>query len=200
MLPLNRLKRNMTEEFDNVQRLLRLKRYEHPQDMDAYTADLIARLHIRQREDYLKQSSLQILWDRLTTWFEGRKTPAFAVAAAAVVLISLAGVNSFHSSPNSNGSEVASKIHVEPDYPKTVASPNSPLIGLEDLPSTESHEIARVLLSKHFAGDYVEDVLQTQSPERMHNRSSEPFVVMPEVQFEFGDAPSRPAEQAKPIQ
>ncbi len=66
---------------EQLNRLLRLKRYELPQE--DFAAEFLDAFHRRQRSDQLKRSSLSLVWERVVTWLEGLRRP--------VVLYSLAG-------------------------------------------------------------------------------------------------------------
>jgi len=76
----------MKDEFEDIQRLIRLKRHEAPDE--GFTEQLLTQLHRRMREDMLKKSSLELLMERITTRFESWVNPprlAFAAVAAVVV-------------------------------------------------------------------------------------------------------------------
>lgn len=74
-------------DSDDVQRLIRLKRYESPGD--AYYQSFMEDFKERQRSEMLKQSARGLLFERISMWFEEsggvrRLVPAGAFAAAAV--------------------------------------------------------------------------------------------------------------------
>jgi len=68
-------------EFENIQRLIRLKRFEQPGE--GFTEDFLRQFHQRQRAEMLKQSSLELLWERATTWWNHLTAPKWGFAAAA---------------------------------------------------------------------------------------------------------------------
>ena len=79
-------------ELDEVQRLIRLKRYETPGE--DYFESFAERFKERQRSEMLRRSAHSLLFERLSMWFEeggGAKSliPAGAVAAAAAVAAGL---------------------------------------------------------------------------------------------------------------
>jgi hypothetical protein len=74
-------------EFEEVQRLIRLKRFESPGE--EYYQSFAERFKERQRSELLRRSARSILLERLAMWFEEggglpRLVPAGAIAAAAV--------------------------------------------------------------------------------------------------------------------
>lgn len=74
-------------DSEEVQRLIRLKRYESPGEV--YFASFLDSVKERQRAELLHRSARGLLWERITTWLDesgGARVfvPAGAVAAAAV--------------------------------------------------------------------------------------------------------------------
>jgi len=74
-------------DSDDVQRLIRLKRYESPSD--EYYRSFMDEFKERQRSEMLKQSARGLLFERITMWFEEsggarRFVPAGALAVATV--------------------------------------------------------------------------------------------------------------------
>jgi hypothetical protein len=52
-------------EFEDIQRLIRLKRYETPGE--DFVEDFVTQFHQRQRSEMLRQSARGLLWERLAT-------------------------------------------------------------------------------------------------------------------------------------
>jgi hypothetical protein len=71
-------------EFEDIQRLIRLKRFEQPGE--GFTEDFLRQFHQRQRAEMLKQSSLELLLERLNTWWNHLTALKWGLAAAAVVV------------------------------------------------------------------------------------------------------------------
>jgi hypothetical protein len=69
-------------EFEDIQRLIRLKRFEQPGE--GFTEDFLHQFHQRQRAEMLKQSSLELLWERTTTWWNNLLVPKWGMVAAVV--------------------------------------------------------------------------------------------------------------------
>ena len=78
------------EQHEQVEKLLHLKRYEHPPEgfYDRFLHDL----HDRQRVEIMQRSAWSLFWDRVETWFWGvgtRKRVYLAGLAYATVMIGL---------------------------------------------------------------------------------------------------------------
>ncbi|MBK8090975.1 MAG: hypothetical protein IPK32_02970 [Verrucomicrobiaceae bacterium] len=75
----------MKDEFEDIQRLIRLKRYETPGE--GFTDELLTRLHRRLREDAAMPAAapsfMQSLSEAFRSWMS---PPQWAMAAAALVL------------------------------------------------------------------------------------------------------------------
>jgi hypothetical protein len=90
-------------DSDDVQRLIRLKRYESPSD--EYFQSFMDEFKERQRSEMLKQSARGLLFERITMWFEEsggarRFVPAGALAVATV------GAGLYFATAGSGGSSV----------------------------------------------------------------------------------------------
>lgn len=72
----------MPEETD-IQKLLRLKRYEKPPE--GYFDDFLIEFQRRQRTELLRVPLHEILWDRATSWLDTVRVPAMAYAAIVVM-------------------------------------------------------------------------------------------------------------------
>lgn len=110
---------------DDVQRLIRLKRYESPGD--EYFQSFMEEFKERQRSEMLKQSARGLLFERISMWFEEsggarRLVPAGAFAAAAIGAgLYFAGTGGSASAPGgfadstgSNGSSTPSPYFASP--------------------------------------------------------------------------------------
>jgi hypothetical protein len=72
---------------DDIHKLLRLKRYEHPSP--DYFERFLDEFHQRQRAELLRQTTWSLLWERLVNAFPEFHVPRLAyagVGAAAVIL------------------------------------------------------------------------------------------------------------------
>lgn len=79
----------MSEETQ-IQKLLRLKRYEQPPE--GYYEDFLREFQQRQRAEVLKSSVWEIIWDRLGHVLPDFRVPAYAYAAIGFLAI---GASSF---------------------------------------------------------------------------------------------------------
>jgi hypothetical protein len=57
----------LNSQFPEVQKLLRLKRYEQPSE--EYFEEFLDEFHRRQREDLMRTSSRRLFAERLAVWF-----------------------------------------------------------------------------------------------------------------------------------
>lgn len=77
-----------SENFQEVQQLIALKRYEQPDD--AYFEEFLDEFHRRQRQELLQRSSRSLFFERVSTWFSGankmRLVYGGGLAYAAVML------------------------------------------------------------------------------------------------------------------
>ena len=99
----------MNEDFEDIQRLIRLKKHESPGE--GYTDDFLTRFQRRQREEMLRKSSIDLFFERISTRFEAFMTPKWALAGATAAACVL-GVW-FYSNPlNSGASNVANQTEL----------------------------------------------------------------------------------------
>ncbi len=75
----------MNDDFEQLTRLLALKRYEKPKE--GFEEDFLKEFHLRQRREMLKRSSLSLVWDRMVTFFDELSAPAWGAAGAAALVI-----------------------------------------------------------------------------------------------------------------
>ncbi|WP_395737694.1 hypothetical protein [Prosthecobacter sp.] len=71
-------------EFENIQRLIRLKRFEQPEE--GFTENFLQQFHQRQRAELLKQSSVELLMERFSTWWSNLLVPKWSLATAALAV------------------------------------------------------------------------------------------------------------------
>jgi len=72
----------MPEDTD-IQKLLRLKRYEKPPE--GYFDDFLLEFQRRQRTQLLRVPLGEILWERVNGWFDSVRVPAMAYAGILVL-------------------------------------------------------------------------------------------------------------------
>ncbi len=123
-------------EFEDIQRLIRLKRYERPSD--DFVEDFVCQFQHRQRQELLQHSARGLLWERVNTYFEGLFAPkwrwagATAVALVTVFAVFRPGTSSDRGLASSDSVPVAQKS------------------GLQ-APISDA-EVERYLISRHFDG------------------------------------------------
>ena len=83
----------MSEENEEIQKLLRLKRYERPPE--GYYQDFLSEFQSRQRSELLKRSAHGLFFERLATYFSQFSRPQLAGAAAAACAAVIAAVMMF---------------------------------------------------------------------------------------------------------
>jgi hypothetical protein len=75
----------MDENFSDLQKLLRLKKYETPSP--EYFEGFLKDFHRRQRQEIVKMPVWRIAWDRLTASFIPGEVPRFAYATACAAVL-----------------------------------------------------------------------------------------------------------------
>ena len=143
-------------EFDKLQRLLQLKRYETPGE--DFVEDFLTRFHQRQRAELLRQSARSLLWERVTTYWENIVSPKWTAAAvtACVAVVAAWGTMQFTNSGNlGNGFANEMLASAEPILPSQPAlAVESELI--REVEQGRQLEIEGILLSRHFESEEVQ--------------------------------------------
>lgn len=128
-------------DFEDIQRLIRLKRHELPPE--DFVDDFVRSFQQRQRAELLKSSARSLLWERVATYFEGFSSQKLAWGAAAAAVVGL-GIISLQPGANSHalaeGTQAAAR-------PQQVASYDA----AAGMPITDQ-EVAEYLLSRHYDG------------------------------------------------
>ncbi len=131
-------------EFEDIQRLIQLKRFEQPGE--GFAEDFLRQFHQRQRAEMLKQSSLELLWERITTWWGNLLVPKWGMVAAAVAVCAMSIW--MLSQPAAQSSKALTSV------PAFDEKPFIPKMDLSDLPLARMAErdeatLADMLLRKH---------------------------------------------------
>ena len=94
------------DEFDKLNKLIGLKRYEQPPE--GFVEDFVSKFRERQREEMLKQPALTLFWEQVKMYFSEKPEQKWALAAAVILLGVFAGwlvmPNVFHVSNDSSHS------------------------------------------------------------------------------------------------
>jgi hypothetical protein len=144
-------------ELSPVERLLRLKRYEKPEE--GFVEDFVRSFHIRQREEMLKMSARGLLWERLSAYWSHLITPqrTVAVAGAGVMAFLLMAWTMLPKEvPKSDSVAVRLTDGVEgsDDALMFQFGVEGVLLGVEDEKSSVESSL---LLSDHFSGGFADE-------------------------------------------
>ena len=139
----------MSTEHEEVQKLLRLKRYERPPE--GYYDQFLTQFQSRQRAELLKRSAHSLFFERLATYFSGFSTPRLVGAAAgacAAVVLTVIMISNFP------GEDEGTKTAQNPEI-----VPGKSLMTNLPKPELEPHNIPAELsypnpLSGSFASDF----------------------------------------------
>lgn len=126
------------EEFEDIRKLMRLKRHETPGE--AFTDSFIKEFHRRQRDIAHKQSGLDRFLQMLGDKFEAFLNPKWGLAAAAAVIALVAvmlngfnGVAPASNQPTQAASKVEDAKKKAEDPDKLQNKPNGVAIPISDL-------------------------------------------------------------------
>jgi len=123
-------------DFEDIQRLLRLKRYERPPE--DFLEDFIRGFQHRQRQELLRHSARGLLWERVNTYFEGLFAPKWRWAGGTAFALLVAFMVFKPASSIPGGSPGAS-----PPVARQVDDKRAPI---------SDAEVERYLISRHFEG------------------------------------------------
>ena len=131
-------------EFEDIQRLIRLKRFEQPEE--GFTENFLHQFHQRQRAEMLKQSSVDLLLERFTTWWSHLLVPKWSLAVAAVAVCAMSLW--LRSIPTSKPSAQATVLPAIPEKP-FVSKMDLSDLPLERMAEQDDATKASILLRKH---------------------------------------------------
>jgi hypothetical protein len=134
-------------EFENIQKLIRLKRFENPGE--GFTEEFLREFHQRQRAEMLRKSSVELLGERVLTWWNHLTVPKWTLATAAAC-VCLGGVWLFGSGQPTPQVTTAPPAVV----PVVPEKPFIPKLDLSDLPMANvagrnDSKLEESLLRKH---------------------------------------------------
>lgn len=128
-------------EFEDIQRLIRLKRHELPRE--GFVDEFLIALHQRQRAEILQGSARGLLWERVTTYFADLLNPKWALAGAMAVAITMGAFMMNHgTAPQIAQNTSATKAVVE-----TVS------FSTKD----DSSGVQNNLISHHYGGGFADE-------------------------------------------
>ena len=133
-------------EFEDIQRLIRLKRFEQPEE--GFTENFLKQFHQRQREDMLKKSSVELFMERAATWWAHLLVPKWSLAAATVAVCAV----SFWllSRPAENRGAALTVVPAVPEKPFV------PKLDLSDLPLARMAEKDKATLNDLLVRNHLE--------------------------------------------
>jgi hypothetical protein len=140
-------------EFEDIQRLIRLKRYETPGE--DFVDDFVTQFHQRQRSELLRQSARGLLWERVATYFDDLMAPKWAMAAATACVAVVAAWGSLNVISGGGMQSSVALVAAEP-----VAMPAQVALAVDSELIREAEqgrqlEIEGILLSRHFESEGV---------------------------------------------
>ncbi|MES2594801.1 MAG: hypothetical protein V4662_05680 [Verrucomicrobiota bacterium] len=145
-------------EFENLQRIIRLKRYETPGE--DFIEDFLASFHQRQRAELLRQSARGLLWERMTTFWENLVSPRWTAATVTACVAVVAAWGTVKVSGPGQTSSSHDMLAAADPVPSALSFRPSLAVDSELIREVEHDrqlEIEGILLSRHFEGD---DVIQ----------------------------------------
>ncbi|CAN5732934.1 hypothetical protein BH11VER1_BH11VER1_07970 [soil metagenome] len=137
-------------EFEDVQNLIRLKRHEQPSE--AFVEDFLASFHQRQRVEMLNHSARGLLWERVTTYFDGLFAPKLSWAGAMAVA-AVGGFVVFNTMNPKVAGLADNKSSAELKLPASKAR----------LEPISDEEVRRYLISRHNEGGLADESERTAS-------------------------------------
>lgn len=144
-------------DFDNLQRLIRLKKYETPGE--DFVEDFVTRFHQRQRSELLRQSARGLLWERMTTFWDNLVSPRWtaAMVTACVAVAAAWGTMVVSGSGKTDLSQLA--FSDTATIPAVLSSQPSLALESELIREVEQGrqlEIEGILLSRHFDSEEIQ--------------------------------------------
>lgn len=140
-------------EFENIQRLLRLKRYETPGD--DFVEDFVTLFRERQRAELLRHSARGLLWERVNTFFSDLVSPKWATASATAAFAVAAawGTLNILGQGSAQGPQMALTTDALPAIlqKQPTLAVDSELIKKAGM--DQNVRLEGILLSRHFEGD-----------------------------------------------
>ena len=125
-------------DFEDIQTLIRLKRHERPSP--DFVDDFVRSFQQRQRAELLNNSARGLLWERVTTYFDGIFAPKWALAGAAAV--AMLGTAVLLRPANNTGNAFANNKATEVSVGGGYIAPIS------------DDEVRQYLLSRHYQGGF----------------------------------------------
>lgn len=132
-------------EFPEIEKLIRLKRYERPSC--EFVDEFVQKFQERQRAELLRRSARSLLWERVTTYLDEVMSPRWGWAVASAVGMAALVVwvkPASHPAENFAANQPA-------------ASPDTLVVsGVDSLQYPAPAFDERVLLARHYDGGFID--------------------------------------------
>jgi hypothetical protein len=150
-------------DFDNLQRIIRLKRYETPGE--DFVEDFVTRFHQRQRSELLRQSARGLLWERMTTFWDNLVSPRWTAAMVTACVAAVAAWGTIAMSGAGKAGVVQETFASAQTMPTALSA--QPALALEselirEVEQGRQLEIEGILLSRHFNSEEIQVTENTQ--------------------------------------
>lgn len=145
------------DEFDKIQKLIRLKQYESPGE--EFVDDFISKFRERQRAEMLKQSALSLFWEQVKMHFSEAPGQKWALAAAIIAVVASAVWLVFPKAQSNPGGRFANaNAYAGPPMVYSLANDptgkTTPAFSVEGIRIMADVEPDPGLLSKHFQSGF----------------------------------------------
>jgi hypothetical protein len=149
-------------EFEDIQRLIRLKRHERPSA--DFVEHFVSTFQERQRSEMLRNSARGLLWERVTTYFDGLINPKWAWAG--VTAMAMFGLG-FMLRPAASSGSLAQNPSAK-QTPLIINASEAQAAGYQiNHNSPLSVDVGRNLISRNYGGGLGDEPLLTGSPSQL---------------------------------
>ncbi len=153
-------------DFENLQRIIRLKKYETP--TEDFVEDFVARFRERQRSELLRQSARGLLWERCVTFWENMVSPKWTMAAVTAAVVAIASWGVWVTTDGTSSTVSGAMIASADPLPAALSQQpqlavHSELIREVDQGANELEIEGVLLLSRHFESDEIVNPTLTES-------------------------------------
>ncbi len=150
-------------DFDNLQRIIRLKRYETPGE--DFVEDFLTQFHQRQRSELLRQSARGLLWERVTTFWDNLVSPRWTTAMVTACVAVVAAWGTMSMSGAGRAGIAHETFASSQSMPSALSAQPALAVESELIREVEQGrqlEIEGILLSRHFNSDEIQGSENTQ--------------------------------------
>jgi hypothetical protein len=144
-------------DFEDIQRLIRLKRHERPPA--EFIDQFLSAFQDRQRSEMLRNSARGLLWERVSTYFDGMLNPKWAWTGATAVAVLGLGLM-LRPASNSTGQFAQSQpaaIGVNARDLQAVS------LRTKEGEAAWNADVKQYLMSQHYGGGFGDEKLYTDT-------------------------------------